>query len=707
MRGMTKMKRIISVIVALTLLLCFSSTVSAAQIENITYDSYTYWQDNSGSFLVGNRPMYEVKDTIFAADYNISNLNEPTDIAVNSFGDLYILDSNNARIVILDKELKLKSIISDFGGEKFDKAMGIEISYDDKVYIADTENMRVLVADSNGSLIEIIKCPDSEIIPDDYEFRPLQLSLDKNGYLYVLSKGSYYGALVFAPDGTTEGFFGATKVNASIGDVFDLLWNRWFLTDAQRASQIQKIPYQFSDLCIDGDGLVYTTTGATKENAKGQIRALGPTGQNVLKSRVGRVVSSADGYNFADNGVAKLAIGSRLQDFVSIDVQDGIIYALDQTYGKVFVYSDNCELYTVFGGGVKKGTQLGTFQNAVSLAVYENNVYVLDSKKGNITVFSLNEYGSNLFKASALTNKGEYLNAKPLWESIIKLDRNNQLAYRGLARAELAEKNYSQAMKYAKQGWDRGIYDQAFEYVRNDFIEKYIDLFILLVILIPIAIFAVFMLNKRKKLVNINLPKTKLATTAFLHPFENFRAVKYNAQGSMIVASVFLILYYLTDVLRDYYSGFVHSTFNVEDYNSLLSLLGTVGVVVLWVVCNWGMSVLAEGKAKIKEVYIVACYSLIPQIFNSIFYLIGSNVLLESEATILTVVSTVCLILTGITLCIGTMIIHEFDFFKFIFTAVLSLIAMAVVIFILFMIVILVQQFYEFIRTILIEVIYR
>ena len=185
------------------------------------------------------------------------------------------------------------------------------------------------------------------------------------------------------------------------------------------------------------------------------------------------------------------------------------------------------------------------------------------------------------------------------------------------------------------------------------------------------------------------------------------RAVKYGGKGSIIIAVVLLIAYYVFGVLQDFYSGFVHSDFSVESYNSILTLIGSVGVVILWVISNWAVAVLAEGKGRIKEVFIVACYSLAPQIINSIFYLIMSNVLLEKEGMVLTVVSTVCLILTGIVLCIGTMIIHEFDFFKFLWTTVISIIAMAIVIFLGFMLVILLQQFFAFIHTVYIEVAYR
>ena len=702
------MKRIIAAVISVFLLFGGLTASAAAKNENIPNDSYTYWSDDGSRYLSGSRAMYEVKGAYTGSDMGVSPLSEPADIAADDNGMLYILDSSNSRIVITDKNLVKKGEIKSFGGKSFTGAKGITVS-GGYIYVADTENQRVLAGDINGSLKAELSCPDNEIIPDDFVFRPMQLTVDKNGYIYVMSDGSFYGALVFAPDGSTEGFFGANKVNASVGDLIDTLWNRRFMTDEQRASQIQKIPYQFSDLVADEDGLLYTTTGSLSSNGtqKGQIRCLGPGGTNVMKSRIGRDAVDSDSFNFADEGVASLAVGQRVQNFVSLDIENGYIYALDQTYGRVFVYSTDCELLTVMGGGVKQGTQKGTFENAAAVAVYDGTVYVLDSVKGSVTVFEINEYGRLVKKAMSLTDTGKYTEAAPLWRQIISLDRNNQPAYKGLARDALARGEYKTAMEYAKSGLDRGIYDQAFEYVRNAFLQKYLSLIIIGAAVI-IAAAAAFAVLKRKRGIKLpSAPRLSLALKASFHPFDNFRAVKYKGQGSLAVSSVLLALFYISDVLGDFYGGFAHSSFNAENYNSLLTLIGTVGVAVLWVICNWAVSVLAEGKGKLKEVFIVTCYSLVPQIVSNIICLILSNVLLIKESTAMTVISTAAIILTGLLLCIGTMIVHEFDFFKFLLTAAISLVAMAIVIFLAFMIIILLQQFFAFIRTVFIEVAYR
>lgn len=98
---------------------------------------------------------------------------------------------------------------------------------------------------------------------------------------------------------------------------------------------------------------------------------------------------------------------------------------------------------------------------------------------------------------------------------------------------------------------------------------------------------------------------------------------------------------------------------------------------------------------------------MIPQIVNGLFYLIFSNVLLSEEAVILSAFSLIMMILSGIVLCVGTMVINEFDFFKFVLISIVTLLAMGVIIFVIFMVMTLDNQLITFIQSIFKEIWYR
>ena len=115
----------------------------------------------------------------------------------------------------------------------------------------------------------------------------------------------------------------------------------------------------------------------------------------------------------------------------------------------------------------------------------------------------------------------------------------------------------------------------------------------------------------------------------------------------------------------------------------------------------------SEFKAKLKEIYIVTCYSLIPMVIQAIGYDILSNVLTLNEQSFLNILNYACIILTAAYLIMGIINIQEFTLGKFIFTTVVTLLAMILIIFLIFLVGILVQQSGDFIKTVVMEVLYR
>ena len=113
------------------------------------------------------------------------------------------------------------------------------------------------------------------------------------------------------------------------------------------------------------------------------------------------------------------------------------------------------------------------------------------------------------------------------------------------------------------------------------------------------------------------------------------------------------------------------------------------------------------GLGKIKEIFIVVSYSLLPMTVANIFYTVFSRVLTESEGSFLALLLLISEVYFVIILAIGTMKIHDFSFGKFVGTSLLSIIGLLLIVFIGAMIVILVQQFVSFFSTLLYEIVLR
>jgi len=688
--------RLFAVILAICLVASAVTAVSAAAPT----DSYTYWTNvGTQRKSVYGKAMYDVDTLVDVTKLGVQKLTQITSMCKDNDENIYILDSSS-RIVILDKNFNLVKEIGLINGSiSYNNAKGIYYK-DNVIYICNTEGANIYMIDVDGNLIDTITVPDSNLIPDEFIFKPTKITRDDNGYMYVVSEGCYYGSLLYAPDRSFLGFYGSNTVNASIASVFTNISNRLFPNAEKHASQIKKLPFSFVDITIDSEGFIYTCNGYTDLNSasrNAQIRRLSPGGgTNILNSKV----------NFTDTEIIWIDNFYK-QDICDIEIDsNGFIYALESRFDKVFIYDEQCRVLTVFGGGMGSASQVGTFTNSCAIVLLDDGdrILVADADTNYITVFKINEYGKQVKELDALTINGEYDKIKEGWLEVLSQDANSQLAYSGIANSYLEEENYKEALKYAKLGYDKDTYAVAFEYVRKDFIsENFTWLFAVIVVVVIGAIAFMFVTNK-KKVVFIKNKSLNLMLTTMVHPSNNFTDIKEKKLGSIPLCFLLIVLYYAVTVMKTIAGGFLFSKYDPTSFNSIIVLVRSVGLVVLWIVANWLVCTLLGGKGKLKEIMIVTCYSLLPLILEGIIYIILSNVLLPVEASFLSILTTIATIYFGLMLIIGMLKVHDFSMGKFIWTTILTVLGMAIIIFLLIMLIILVQQFGAFVVTLVTEI---
>lgn len=691
-------------------------SVFAISVSADTTKSYTYWIGSGDKTLVYSKPIYDYFTTVTAASLGYDNFSKPSDIFCTD-EEIYILEEGNSRISVIDKDVTLKKTITAFygpSGEKYEfaGAKGLYVTENKEVYVADTLNARILKGNIEGKLISEFLLPESSLIPDDFIYSPTKVVVDKKGYIYVISSGSTYGALLFDSKGGFTGFYGSNTVTAGVTAFFKTFWNKFFASEAQLSGQVQKVPYQFTDICLDKNDFAYTITGTTnldETEQVGQIRCLNPKSKNVLTIKSSEKYENTDSFNFGDDEVVGKSQGTgyRLQNFTSIAVDSyENMFALDNTYGRIYVYDKECNLLSAFAGGMEEGTQNGTFVNPTDIAVFKNMIFVSDQTLNSVTVFKLNSYGELLMKADDMYLNGNYKEAKDYWLKINKADPNCQVAYHGLAKAYLIENDYEKALYYAKEGKDYSSYNQAFRYERSKILKS---VFIPFIVFLAVLIAAISVCSVLKKKGKINFKinkKLKIMLGSPFHPFELARSVKQN-EGSYILSAAVLLLFYAARVADETMGGFLFSKFDAHSYNAFFTFLSTIVLILLWTVCYWAMSVLFSAKCKLGEVLIISSYAMIPQIINRIFHLAMSNILVSEESAILSAFSVIMLLLSAVVLIIGCMGISEFGFFSFLGVAILAVAAMIVIVFVIFMVLMLDQQLIAFLQSIYKEVMYR
>jgi len=170
------------------------------------------------------------------------------------------------------------------------------------------------------------------------------------------------------------------------------------------------------------------------------------------------------------------------------------------------------------------------------------------------------------------------------------------------------------------------------------------------------------------------------------------------------LAFVFIVIFYLARVSQDLYGGFMYVIVDEANYNALITLIGSVGLLLLWVITNWGICMLNDGKGSLKEVFAMSAFSVTPLIAYSVIFTVGSHIIPATTTNTFGLIHTICLIYMVLLLLIGMTVIHEYSFFKAMGMAIVTVLCMVLAAFVLCSVVLLTQQFIMFIVGIVNEI---
>ena len=411
--------------------------------EDLTYTPSAYEPICS---IAGNSLTYKSE--------NIGSFVTPQDICYSSDGSLYIADTGNNRIVVLNNGMtEVVDIIDSFDNngknDTFKAPYGVCISENGQLYVADSQNHRIVVLEKDGTLVRIVDNPVSQSLEEGYVFVPLKVTVDYADRIYCIAQNMFEGIMVFETNGQFSGFFGTIDVKITLWEKF---WKR-IATKEERSKQQLYIPTEFTGIDVDADGFIY----ATNIDSAGvqAVRRLNPRGEEKGDNK-------NVGGDLAINGQSQYSGASQITDVVYRD--KGIYTLLDRKRGRIFTYDHEGNLLYIFGG---LGTQLGTFNTPVAIEVSGDKLVVLDSYRAELTVFNATEYGELINEAIALRYDGDETLAVEKWREVLRLDENNELANTGIGKAYLTAGDNRNAMKYLKLGMDADYYSIAFRRYRN------------------------------------------------------------------------------------------------------------------------------------------------------------------------------------------------------------------------------------------------
>ena len=707
---MKKLSRILALMAALILIM------GSLPVSAITpYSTYTYSIDG---FALMSPDAYTPDRDISSAYMGVDPaIDDPRDLFVDRYKNIYIADAANNRIVVLDRYYKLKFYIKEFVNgqgvkDELKNPSGVYVTAD-KIYVADTDNNRIVMFELDGTFYKVIEEPDSDVFPEGSIYKPVAIAVDNYGRIYVISSTTYMGVIAINEDGEFQGFIGAQKVSVS---AIDILWRK-FQTKEQRKLSQQYVSTEFNNITIDENGFIYVTTSSIKESQQqAAIKSKSGTYAPVKKlNTAGSDIMKRNGFfgpggevNVTNLSTAEITGASKIIDAAIGPEETWSI--IDEKRSKVYTYDSEGNLLFIFGD---KGQQLGNISSIEAIAYLDNDILLLDKTSDSIAVFRRTEYGDLLLSAIKNTNERNYDTTIDYWTEILKRNNNFDTAYIGIGKSLYRSAEYEESLEYYKSAYDTKNYSESFKEIRKNWIAKYIAL-------IPIVVIAIIVLlvlfNKYAAKLN---KKTQLkkgrktfweeliyANHLILHPFDGFWDLKHEYRGSVRASFVWLALAVITFYYQSVGTGYV---FNPrQNYSTILIQLSAVLVpVLLWSISNWCLTTLFDGEGSFKDIFVATCYALVPIPILIIPSVIISNFSLASEATIINLLVSIAFIWAGLLIFFGTMVTHDYSFGKNVITCLGTIVGMGVIMFIGILFSTLLAKIVSFISSIVIEITYR
>ena len=701
------------------------------------YQTYTYSIDGKA---LHSPDAYTAQKLITSEDMGLpagDSLNNARDFAVDEEGNIYIADTDNSRIICLDRYYRLRKnadgsdmIIKNFYNElkisdSFEKPRGLfvtparEDGTPGYIYVCDTEKSRIVVLNLDGSFERIIGAPESELFGDSALYWPVAVAVDSYDRLFVVSSQTNEGVIVMTSEGEFTGFVGAQQ---SVMSVWDQIWRR-FQTDAQREKTKAVISYPYNNIDINERGFIYATIYheelvkqmesalLVKESRTGiyaPCKLLNPAGDEIMRRNgFWPPAGEIDHKNKADaryTGVSEVsAVACGPESTWTI---------VDAKRSKLFTYDYDGNLLFAFGA---EGDVLGNLSHIKSLSYQGDKLLVLDGdgKDQHLTVFNRTEYGDVLIGALHYQNERQYEEAIETWKEILMRNSNYDAAYIGIGDSLYRSGEYEESLEYYKSAYDTKNYSVAYKELRKEWMSKFFLLIPVVVVVLVIAIskFLKYAAKVNKKAAVSGGKRTFKEELLFVfhvmfHPFDGFWDLKHEKRGSLRAAFTIMGIAVIGMFYRSVGAGYVMNP--KGQYSTIFMQLMVVLVpVLLFCVANWCLTTLFEGEGSFRDIIVAVGYSLLPLPIMMIPATLASNFVVDTEVDLLSLLIVIGFVWTGFLIFFGTMVTHGYTMSKNIITVLGTIVGMAFIMFLAILFTSLVMDIATFVTNYVTEVVYR
>lgn len=659
------------ILIQFIFLLCLSIVLipktEAVIISSAPYQTYTIGPDGE---LVITQTAYEPAGTITIP----TSLNNPSDMYMKD-DLLYVADTNNQRIISIDGTGLVTELVTGLM-----EPTGVHVDQDNQLYVVDKGTRLIYVYDENLDLKLTIDRPSEPIFGLNSPFIPLKIATGPRGIMYVTGEGSVSGVMQFNHAGEFLGYLGTNPTDKSLYREILEFFN---------VPLAPITPLSPENIAVDQKGSLYTTS---------------QTEGNQVKK-----------FNIASQIVYSL---TTLNNPTAVFVNDfGNVYSITPE-GYIAEYDATGHLLFLFGAEAGPNPVLGLFQGAADLVVDSNyNLYILDRVAGNIQILQRSEFTALVHEGLQSLQNGIY--DVEQWENVLRMNSVFALANSVIARTYYRNGDYQTALDYYRIASDKQGYSDVYWQVRNDFLTQYLGLIFALLLGFLVLRGALKLVDHqwhiydpiRKIDQKANQVKVirelRLGMRMFRHPVDTFHIIKHEKASSQTTALIIYALFLILNVVAIFTTGFLFNETDLQSYNIVSSFFGMAAFIFLFVFSNYLIATLSSGEGWFKDVFTGTAYALIPYLIFTVPIILCSHIFTLNEAFIY---QAMIFIRDGwVILLVLLMVleIHNFSVGELIKNILLTIFTMVVIVAILLLIYLLVIQMWDYISSLIKEVLGR
>ena len=192
-----------------------------------------------------------------------------------------------------------------------------------------------------------------------------------------------------------------------------------------------------------------------------------------------------------------------------------------------------------------------------------------------------------------------------------------------------------------------------------------------------------------------------------IHPVNGFDQIKWEKKGSIVACVAILLVFFLTNVFEQVLTGFIFNTYNPDRISVPSIFLITMGGFAIVYIANWAAGSLQFSEGENRDIFITLCYTLVPYTIFALLHIFLTNFANAEVGAFLVALRVIGYLWSGMILIVGLYYVHQFSFGGLLLNLLLTVIGVAIILFLLLLGYSLLQQIITFVVTIYNEIVFR